>query len=83
MSKMKMGRVLTFVTMEDEFGNSDYVITPIPAHRTVEMEFARLGLVGKIESYELSGVMPLSIAWKQVRQKAKGMGITEIRYIEW
>jgi len=47
------------------------------------MEFARLGLVGKIESYELSGVMPLSVAWKQVRQKAKGMGITEIRYIEW
>ena len=48
---MNLGKVLTFVTKKDEFGNSDHVITPIPAYRTPEMQFTRLGLMGKIESY--------------------------------
>ena len=30
MKNMKMGKVLTFTTKEDAFGNSDCVITPIP-----------------------------------------------------
>ena len=83
MSKMNMGRVLTFVTMEDEFGNSDYVITPIPAQRTVEVEFTRLGLMGKIESYEMTDVMPMTIAYAFALQKLRALGGNKIRFIEW
>lgn len=80
---MKMGKVLTFVTKEDEFGNCDHVITPIPAHRTPEMEFTRLGLIGKIERYEVTGVMPMTIAMNLAMQKLKALGGSEIRFMKW
>ena len=83
MKNMKMGKVLTFVTKEDEFGNSGYVITPIPAHRTPEMEFTRLGLIGKIESYEVSAVMPLTVAVAFAMQKLQALGGNEIRFMKW
>lgn len=83
MKNMNLGKVLTFVTREDEFGNSDYVITPIPAHRTPEMEFTRLGLIGKIESYEVSAVMPLKVAVAFAMQKGKALGINEVRFMKW
>jgi len=83
MKSMNLGKVLTFVTKEDEFGNSDYVITPIPAYRTPEMEFTRLGLMGKIESYEVSAVMPLTLAVKKAMQKAKALEIKEMHFIKW
>lgn len=83
MKNIKMGKVLTFVTKEDEFGNSDYVITPIPAHRTPEMEFTRLGLMGKIESYEVTAEMPLTVAFAFAMQKLTALGGKEIRCIKW
>ena len=83
MKNMKMGKVLTFVTKEDEFGNSDYVITPIPAYRTPEMEFTRLGLMGRIKSYEVSVVMPLTVAVTFAMQKAKALEIKEMHFIKW
>jgi len=83
MKNMMMGKVLTYVTKEDAFGNSDYVITPIPAYRTPEMEFARLGLIGKIESYDLTVIMPMKVAMKCAIQKAKALEIKEMRFIEW
>ena len=83
MKNMKMGKVLTFVTKEDEFGNSDYVITPIPAYRTPEMEFTRLGLMGRIKSYEVSAVMPLTVAVTFAMQKAKALEIKEMHFIKW
>lgn len=83
MKNIKMGKVLTFVTKEDEFGNSDHVITPIPAHRTPEMEFTRLGLIGKIERYEVTGVMPMTVAMNLAMQKLKALGGKEIRFIKW
>lgn len=83
MKNMKMGKVLTFVTKEDEFGNSDYVITPIPAYRTPEMEFTRLGLMGKIESYEVTAVMPMTIAMNLAMQKLKALGGSEIHFMKW
>lgn len=83
MKNMNLGKVLTFVTKEDEFGNSDYVITPIPAHRTPEMEFTRLGLIGKIESYEVSAVMPLKVAVALAMQKGKALGINEVHFMKW
>lgn len=83
MKNMKMGKVLTFVTKEDEFGNCDHVITPIPAHRTPEMEFTRLGLMGKIESYELTDEMPLTVAVAFAMQKLQALGGNEIRFMKW
>ena len=83
MKNMKMGKVLTFVTKEDEFGNSDCVITPIPAYRTPEMEFIRLGLMGKIESYELTDEMPLTVAVTFAMQKLQAHGGKEIHFIKW
>ena len=83
MKNMNLGKVLTFVTKEDEFGNRDHVITPIPAHRTPEMEFTRLGLMGKIESYEVSAVMPLTVAVTFAMQKAKALEIKEMHFIKW
>ena len=83
MTNMKMGKVLTFITKEDEFGNSDYVITPIPAHRTPEMEFTRLGLIGKIERYEMTTVMPMAVAMNLAMQKLKTLGGNEIRFMKW
>lgn len=83
MKDMKMGKVLTYVTKEDAFGNSDYVITPIPAYRTPEMEFAHLGLMGKIESYEVTDEMPLAIAIAFALQKLQALGGNEVRFIKW
>lgn len=83
MKNMKMGKILTFITKEDEFGNSDYVITPIPAYRTPEMEFTRLGLIGKIESYEVTAEMPLTVAFAFAMQKLQALGSKEIRCIKW
>ena len=83
MKNMKMGKVLTFTTKEDALGNTNYVITPIPAHRTPEMEFARLGLQGKIESYELSAEMPLTIAMALVQHKAQTQGNFETIFFKW
>ena len=83
MKNMKMGKVLTFTTKEDAFGNTDCVITPIPAHRTPEMEFTRLGLIGKIESYEVSAVMPLTVAVTFAMQKGKALGINEVHFMKW
>ncbi|MBR3796878.1 MAG: hypothetical protein IKK34_12755 [Clostridia bacterium] len=83
MKNMNLGKVLTFVTKKDEFGNSDYVITPIPAYRTPEMEFTRLGLMGKIESYEMTAVMPMTVAVKLAMQKIKDLGGNEVRFMKW
>lgn len=83
MKNMNLDKVLTFITKEDEFGNSDYVITPIPAHRTPEMEFTRLGLIGKLESYEVSAVMPLKVAVAFAMQKGNALGINEVRFMKW
>ena len=83
MKNMKMGKVLTFTTKEDAFGNTDCVITPIPAHRTPEMEFARLGLQNRIESYEISAVMPMKMAIELAVQKAKAFGVTESIFFKW
>ena len=83
MKNMNLGKVLTFVTKEDEFGNIDHVITPIPAHRTPEMEFTRLGLMGKIESYELTDEMPLTVAVAFAMQKLQALGCNEIRFMKW
>ena len=83
MKNMNLGKVLTFVTKEDEFGNRDHVITPIPAHRTPEMEFTRLGLMGRIKSYEVSAVMPLTVAVTFAMQKAKALEIKEMHFIKW
>ena len=83
MKNMNLGKVLTFVTKEDEFGNINHVITPIPAYRTPEMEFTHLGLIGKIESYEVTGVMPMTVAYAFAMQKLKALGGNEIRFIKW
>ena len=83
MKNMNLDKVLTFITKEDEFGNSDYVITPIPAHRTPEMEFTRLGLIGKLESYEVSAVMPLKVAVAFAMQKGNALGINEVHFMKW
>ena len=83
MKNMNLGKVLTFVTKEDDFSNSDYVITPIPAYRTPEMEFTRLGLMGRIKSYEVSAVMPLTVAVTFAMQKVKALEIKEMHFIKW
>lgn len=83
MKNMKMGKVLTFTTKEDAFGNIDYVITPIPAHRTPEMEFKRLGLQGKIASYEFSAEMPLAIAVEFALHQARMQGAAETVFFKW
>ena len=83
MKNMNLGKVLTFVTKEDDFSNSDYVITPIPAYRTPEMEFTRLGLMGKIESYEMTAAMPMTVAVKLAMQKIKALGGNEVRFMKW
>ena len=83
MKNMNLGKVLTFTTKEDEFGNVSCVITPIPAHRTPEMEFARLGLVGKIESYEVTAVMPMPFAITFATQKSKALGAKDTIYFKW
>ena len=83
MNKMKMGKVLTFTTKEDASGNTNYVVTPIPAERTPEMQFARTGLLGQIESYEVSAEMPLAFAVTFALQKAKALGITETICFKW
>lgn len=83
MKNMKMGKVLTFTTKEDAFGNSDCVITPIPAERTPEMEFNRLGLLGKIQSYELSAEMPLAIAVELALHQARMQGAAETVFFKW
>ena len=83
MKNMNLGKVLTFVTKEDEFGNSDYVITPIPAYRTAEMEFTPLRLIGKIESYDLTDEMPLTVSVAFAMQKLQALGGNEIRFMKW
>ena len=83
MKNMKMGKVLTFTTKEDAFGNIDSVITPIPAHRTPEMEFARLRLQGRIASYELSAEMPLAIAVELALHQARMQGAAETVFFKW
>lgn len=83
MENVKMGKVLTFTTIQDAVGNSSYVITPIPANRSPEMEFSRLGLTDRIESYELSAVMPLPMAMMFAMQKACAQGIQNVTFIKW
>ena len=47
------------------------------------MQFARMGLLGQIESYEVSAEMPLAFAVTFALQKAKALGITETICFKW
>ena len=54
-----------------------------PAERTPEMEFNRLGLLGKIQSYEVSSEMPLAIAVEFALHQARMQGTSETVFFKW
>lgn len=74
-TQMKMAKVLTITTHEDNKGLTMKLVATIDAQATPEHFFAEAGLLGKVKSFEVSMVMPLPYALQHSFMLQKKLGI--------
>lgn len=74
-TQMKMAKVLTITTYENNKGLTMKLVATLDAKATPEQFFAEMGLIGRVKSFEVSMVMPLPYSMQHSFMLQKKLGI--------